>query len=202
MAKAKRAPATEGVIDLDAFDKRKVDFTTFTPDLTSEQLKQILKPVRRIDLHTVLFLPIDVISPTKTVGQGRTNLTLVRPTVFQTDAATPYAGFDLAIGSAQQPPTVSVHFEPSAYGLPAPSRFVMSFSIEVDGSATFNVGAVAGVTVSGTGVRTVSGKQIVSVVFKNVPPTQQVYAHLSQTAGRTWRWFQTRISYPPLVISA
>jgi hypothetical protein len=201
MAKAKRAPAVR-TLDLDAFERRKVDFTTFTTDLTSDQLKQILRPVRRIDLHTVFWLPIDIISPTRTVGKGRTNLTLVRPTVFQTDATTPYAAFDLAIGSAQQPPTVSVHFDPGAYGPPAPSTFIMSFAIEVNGQATFSVGAVAGVTVSGTGTKTLTGKQIVSLVFRNVPPTQHVYGHITQTAGRPWSWYHTRINHPPLVISA
>jgi hypothetical protein len=41
-----------------------------------------------------------------------------------------------------------------------------------------------------------------SIVFNNVPATQQVFRHVAQTGGATWRWFQTRISYLPILIAS
>ncbi len=44
--------------------------------------------------------------------------------------------------------------------------------------------------------------QVVSITFNNVPATQQVFGHVAATGGAQWRWFQTRISYLPLIITA
>ena len=186
-------------------ERRKIDFTKFKPDLTPDDLKPLLTRVRLRDLAAILFPTIETISPTKTVGLGRTNLTLVRPTVFQTDpspGAAPFASFDSAIGSAVQRPTVSVHFEPRRYGFTGPASFIMEFAIEVNGTSTFEVGGFAGSgTLTGTGSRTLSGQQIVSIGFSNVPLTQQVFGHVFQTGNGTWRWFRTRLVHLPLVLT-
>jgi hypothetical protein len=188
---------------LDPQENLNIDLTKFKPDLTSDDLKKILTPVKLANVNLIIFPTIETISPVKTVGLGRTNLTLVRPITFQTDAIPPHASFNLQNSSPQQPPTVSVHFEPGKYGLTASSVYIMSFSIEVFGSATFTLGAFAGAgIVTGTGSRTVSGKQTVSITFKNVPPTQETFGHISQTGGSPWNWFQTRISYLPILITA
>ena len=186
-------------------EKRRIDFTKFKPDLAPDDLKALLTPVRLRDLVSIVFPTIETISPTKTVGIGRTNLTLARPTLFQTDTvpgAAPFASFDSAIGSAVQRPTVSVHFEPARYGFTGPASFIMEFAIEVNGTTTFEVGGFAGSgTLTGTGSRTLSGQQIVSIGFRNVPLTQQVFGHVFQTGNGTWRWFRTRLLHLPLVLS-
>ena len=188
---------------LDPPENLKIDLTSFKPDLTSDDLKNALTPVKLANVTVFTFPTIDTISPTKTTGLGRTNLTLVRPVILQTDASPAFASFDAALGTPQQPPTVSVHFEPTKYGLTGNVTFVMGFSIEVFGTANLDLGAFAGSgSPTGVGPRTVSGKQIVSIVFNNVPATQQVFGHVAQTGGANWRWFQTRISYLPVLVSA
>ena len=201
MAKSSKSKR-QGAEKLTRPDKLNIDLTRFKPDITSGDLKNLLTPVKLANVNLIIFPTIEVISPVKTVGLGRTNLTVVRPVIFQTDATPPHVAFNLSISTAQQPPTVSVHFEPSKYGLMGNAAFVISFSIKVDGTATFNVGAFAGSgTASGTGTRTVTGQRTVSITYQNVPATQQVFGHISQTAGTTWQWFLTRISYLPILIS-
>jgi hypothetical protein len=196
---AKRGPAKT----LDRPEKLKIDLTKFKPDLTPNDLKNALTPVRLANVTVFTFPTIDFISPTKTIGLGRTNLTLVRPVILQTDASPAFASFDAALGTPQQRPTVSVHFEPKAYGLTGNATFILGFSLEAFGTANVDVGAFAGSgTATGLGPRTVSGQQIVSIVFHNVPATQQVFGHVAHTGGAVWRWFQTRISYLPIIVSA
>ena len=203
MAKTPSRRKSKPARKLDPPEKLNVDLAKFKPDLTTDDLKRALTPIRLRDLSVFIFPTIDVISPTKTTGLGRTNLTLVRPVILQTDASPAFASFDAALGTPQQRPTVSVHFEPVKYGLTGSVTFIMGFSIEVFGSATFDVGAFAGSgNPTGVGPRTVSGKQIVSIVFNNVPATQQVFGHVAQTGGANWRWFQTRISYLPVLVAA
>jgi hypothetical protein len=198
-SRTKKAPAEK----LAAHETLNIDLTKFKPDLTGDALKDALTPVKLANLHLVIFPTIETISPTKTIGLGRTNLTLVRPEVLQTDATPAYAVFDHALGTPQQPPTVSVHFEPKMYGLTGNVTFVMAFSLEAFGATNVNLGAFAGAgTTTGVGPRTVNGKQVVSIVFHNVPATQQVWGSVSQTGGARWRWFQTRISYLPVLITA
>jgi hypothetical protein len=203
MAKAASRTRKEPAAKLDAPEKLKVDLTRFKSDLTPNDLKRALTPVKFGDLNIFVFPTIDIISPTKTTGLGRTNLTVVRPVILQTDASPAFVTFDGALGSAQQRPTVSVHFEPSKYGLTGNVTFIMGFSIEAFGTVNLDLGAFAGSgTVSGTGPRTANGKQVVSLVFNNVPATQQVFGHVAQTGGARWNWFQTRISYLPVIVQA
>ena len=198
-ARTKKAPAAT----LAPHERLKIDLTRFKPDLTPEMLKNALTPVRLSNLNVITFPTIDTIKPTKTIGLGRTNLTLVRPIILQTDATPAFASFDPAIGTPQQRPTVSVHFEPAAYGLTGTVTFIMAFTVEVFGSATFNFGGFAGAgTLTGVGTKTLNGQQSASIIFNNVPATQQCFGHMIQTGGATWRWFQTRISYLPLIIFA
>ena len=184
-------------------ENNKIDLTKFKPDLSPNDVKNLLTPVKVADLAAILFPTIETISPVKTIGIGRTNLTVVKSTVFQTDATTPHASFDPPVGSSIQKPTVSVHFEPGRYGLAGNSQFVMAFSIEVFGTATFSVGSnVSASNASGLGTRTVSGRQVVSIVFNDTTSTPEIFGHIMQTGGARWNWFQTRISFLPLVIQA
>jgi hypothetical protein len=77
----------------------------------------------------------------------------------------------------------------------------MAFTIEANGQSTFNLSGFAGSgTLSGAGQKVLSGQRVVTLIFKNVPPSQQVFGFLEQTAGGQWSWFNTRVSFPPLVI--
>jgi hypothetical protein len=163
---------------------------------------------RQVSVHDVItfpwFRPIDTISPTHTVGKGRTNLTLIAPDIMQTDTTgTPYASFTYR-QTTSGGPGVSVHFTPSAYGATANGDYIITFLITAFGSVSLDVGAFAGgpgSSISGTGLRNVNGNVAVVVGLRNVPPTQVTYASIQQKAGAGWQWFNTTIEYPPLIIT-
>jgi hypothetical protein len=180
------------------FDANTVDFGSFEPDISPHDWAEKYRSGALSPFF--YFRPIDLLSPVKTVGRGRTNLTLIMATIVQTDAATPYAGFDMRATPSRRP-AVSMHVEPSAYGIAATGTYVMSFAIETSGPVTFSLsGYAAGGTLSGAGAKTVNGQQTVSLVFNNVPASAQFYGTLEQTGGGVWSWYRTSINYPPLVL--
>jgi hypothetical protein len=180
------------------FDSNAVDFGLFKPDISPRDWAEKYRSGSLSQFF--YFRPIDLLSPVKTVGRGRTNLTLIMPTIVQTDAATPYAGFDMSVTPSRRP-AVSVHFEPSAYGITAVGTYVLAFAIETSGPATFSLsGFAGGGTLSGAGAKSVNGQQTVSLIFTNVPASAQFYGSLEQTSGGVWSWYRTGINYPPLVL--
>ncbi|WP_431198260.1 hypothetical protein [Leifsonia xyli] len=91
---------------------------------TFERTLSLTDLAHRVSVHEIItfpwFRPIDTISPTHTVGKGRTNLTLIASDIMQTDTTgTPYASFTYR-PTPSGGPGVSVHFSPGDYG-PRPS---------------------------------------------------------------------------------
>src|SRR5689334_16054592 len=95
------------------FENNKVDYSKFKTDPSTSDVAKLTAGIKIWPWWT-----IEMLSPTKTIGRGRTNLTLVSPTILQTDATTPYAGFGRG--------TVSVHFEPIAYGITSVATYIMT----------------------------------------------------------------------------
>ncbi|MFM9921116.1 hypothetical protein [Lacisediminihabitans sp. H27-G8] len=187
-------------LDHTAFDRTSADVDSFTDTLDLRDVALAYTPSNRYIPSHVWFRTIETLSPTKTIGLGRTNTTLIMPTIVQTDAATPYAGFDRTVTSSRNP-TAQVHFEPGAYGATTPATYVISFAVETSGPVTFTVQGLSFLPgVSGLGSRVVNGTQSISVVYSNLPANQPVYAYIEQTAGGHWNWYSTRISYPPIVL--
>ena len=176
-----------------------VDLSAFESDVTAADW---LAKHRAGDFgHGPIFWPpIEVISPARTVGRGRTNLTLIRPTIVQTDTATPFAGFDLR-ESPNRNPAVSVHFNPGAYGATANGTYVFTFAVDAPTRAAFTPSGFAGSgTVDAPGSIRFSGRRMITIILRNVPPAQDTFAAIEQTSGETWSWFSTRIGHPPLVV--
>jgi hypothetical protein len=183
-----------------AFDKTSADVMSFPDTLDLRDIARRYDPSDRFIPSHVWFRTIELLSPTKTIGLGRTNTTLIMPTIVQTDAATPYAGFDRSVTPSRNP-VAQAHFEPSAYGNTTPATYVISFAVETSGPVTFNVQGMSFLPgVSGLGSRVVNGTASISVVYSNLAASQPVYAYIEQTAGAHWNWYSTRISYPPLVL--
>ncbi|MDR6971105.1 hypothetical protein [Leifsonia shinshuensis] len=177
-----------------------IDLTTFERTLSLTDL------AHQVSVHEIItfpwFRPIDSISPTHTVGKGRTNLTLIASDIMQTDTTgTPYASFTYR-PTPSGGPGVSVHFTPSAYGVTSVGSYVLTFAITANGPVSLTVGGYAGAgSVSGAGARTVNGNVAVVVGLHNVAPGQVTYASIQQTGGSTWQWYRTDIEYPPLIIT-
>lgn len=197
------APTGKPMTEIEPYSKRKLNLDKFPLDLPLKSLKDMLTSrVSDLSRFAISIFSIDTLSPTKTVGRGRTNLTLIRPTIVQVDAITPYAGFDRR-ESPTRDPAVSIHFEPKAYGITAVSTYVLIFTIEVVGQATFNLsGFAGGGTVSNGGSVTVSGQRKISLVLQNVPPNAQTWGAITQTAGGQWNWYSVQVRFPWLVIKA
>lgn len=199
MAKAPaRTPRTK-VRELEALSRRTVDVEKFTSDLSSSYFEDLFSPVFEAPTHGIFFLPIEVLGPTKTIGKGRTNLTVIRSTILQADATTPYIGFDRT-KSPDRNPAIQMHFEAGAYGITGNATYVMAFSVECFGSCTFNAQGGA-IPVSNAGTKTLNGKGTISLVFNNVKPSDQLYGYIEQTAGAGWNCYSVRVRYPAIVIT-
>lgn len=183
----------------DEFDRQVVDIAAFETDLSPEDWATKHR-AGELGYGPIFWAPIQVLSPTVTVGRGRTNLTLIRPTIVQTDAATPYAGFDRR-ESPNRNPVVSVHFHPAAYGIAGTGTYVFTFAVDAPARATFSPAGYAGTgSVDAPGSISFSGRRVITVILRNVPASQEVHASIEQTAGESWSWYSTRISHPPLVL--
>jgi hypothetical protein len=192
---------TTKIPEAEPFDKRTVDFSKFKPDLSPKDLQTLFGPAGKIIVFPPFFFPIDTLSPTKTIGRGRTNLTIIASTIVQTDATTPAASFDRTATPTRNP-TIQMHFEPSAYGITSVATYFMQFTIEVFGQGTFNLAGYAGAgTIANGGNKVLSGKTAITLVMQNVPPYQQTYGYLEQLSGAPWNWYSTLVRFPPLVIT-
>jgi hypothetical protein len=49
------------------------------------------------------------------------------------------------------------------------------------------------------GTKVLNGHVRVSLILQNVPPFQQVFGFLEETAGVAWSWFSTQVCFPPIV---
>ena len=95
-------------------------------------------------------------------------------------------------------------FQPWWYGITTISSFVVTFYIEVTGQSTFDVsgrGSNIPQRSSGRWIKVLSGQTTVSVIVKVVLPQDYVGGRLVQTSGGQWRWYATRLTLPPLVLS-
>jgi hypothetical protein len=130
------------------------------------------------------------------VGHGRTNLTFVRPTIVQVDGTAPFAGFDRTVSPTRNP-AIQMHFEPSAYGITTVASYLMICSIECFGQSTFQLEGFAGAgTLSNNGTKVLNGQKTVTLVFNNVPPSEQIFGFLEQTAVSAGTGSQFRPVFP------
>jgi hypothetical protein len=193
---AKRpSEAERKVAEIEPFDDRKIELTEAKPELSAKEIQALIKPAGHFS-----FPAIETLTPTKTVGRGRTNLTLIAPTVFQTDATVPHARFDLHAQSRK--PAAQMHFQPSGYGLTSVATYFMDFTVETFGQSTFNLqGGPFTVTILNAGTKTLNGLSGATLVFKDLPPSSEVYGFLEQTSGTVWNWFSISVRFPDLVIA-
>jgi hypothetical protein len=199
MKKASSKAARNKIRELESFDKRAIDLTKFKPDLTAKDFKELFAPIG--DIVTFPFFAIETLSCTKTIGRGRTNLTIIVPTIVQIDTATPRASFDRRATPSRNP-IIQMHFEPSAYGITSVATYIMEFTIQAFGQSTFNLSGFAGSgTILNGGTKVLNGQVRVSLIMQNVPPSQQTFGFLEQTAGVAWNWFSTQVRFPPIVVS-
>lgn len=180
------------------YEKKIVNFSKFTPDILEKDLHKLFPSIGNIQFYP--FAPIDVLSCTKTKGSGRTNITIIMPTIVQVDAATPYAGFDRRLTPSRNP-LIQIHFDPAAYGITYNATYIIEFTIDAADGSTFNL---TGYSLAGTlvnaGTKVLNGPSKVSLIIRNMPPTV-TYAYLEQISGGVWNWYSTKITFPPLVIS-
>jgi hypothetical protein len=107
---------------LKPFENNKVDFSKFKMEPSASDIAKQAWAAAGAKVWPV-NPPIQVLSPAKTVGLGRTNISLEGAYVrFRTDATTPYAAL-------AHPAAVQVNFEPIAYGITSAETYVITFNI-------------------------------------------------------------------------
>ncbi|TMA11898.1 MAG: hypothetical protein E6J89_06370 [Deltaproteobacteria bacterium] len=197
MKKASSQAASK-VREIEPFDKRSIDPAKFKTDLSAADIKNLLGPIGGIVIAP--FGPIETLSVSKMVGLGRTNITIVAPTVVQADAVPPRASFDQQAQSRK--PTIQMHFQPSGYGITSVGTYIMEFTIEAFGQSTFNLdGGPITVNILNKGTKVLNGPTRVSLVFKDLPPSQETFGFLEQSAGGRWNWFSIQVRFPDLVLT-
>ena len=196
MKKASRAASK--IREVEPKDKRVVDPTKFKLDLSATDVKKLIGPLSGIVIFP--FLPIETLKVTKVLGLGRTNITIVAPTVVQADANPPRASFNRA--SQPRKPAIQMHFQPSGYGISSTGTYIMEFTLQVLGTSTFNLVGNAGTgTVLNAGTKTLTGAVRVSMIFKDVPPQTETVGFVEQLAGGPWDWFAVQVRFPDPIIS-
>lgn len=149
--------------------------------------------LRAID-PSIFSRTVDTLSPVRPVGSGRTNVTIIAPTIVQTDATVPFAGFELVAG--RRAGAVAMHVEPAAYGLNAPDRFNLAFAVSTEGGpCTFSWQGGFDAN-QATGSATVNGQGWVTVSLGMSSPGATGLANITQVSGARWQWHRLVISRP------
>src|SRR5262245_56281295 len=170
------------------FENNKVDFSKFKTELSASDIAKLVWAAAGPKVLPVLS--IEVLSPAKTVGLGRTHLTLGHPYVVTTHATTPYAEFG-KWGS------VFLWFEPIAYGIASVASYVIAFNIEVLGNATFAIGG-RGISPN-AGLFECNGSRTVQLILQDASPNV-VWAVLEQQSGADWKWYSSAITFPEIIV--
>lgn len=142
---------------------------------------------------SVFTRTLDTLSPVHTVGMGRTNLTIIAPTIVQLDTPVPFAGFDLVAG--RRAGAVAMHVDPAAYGHQPGESYEVAFVVQTDGACSFSWQAGFDAD-QRTGVATVNGLGAVGMSLGTFTPGAVGLANIQQTSGATWRWQRLVISRP------
>jgi len=182
----------------------KIDFSTFKADLSPQDVAKLARSGGNVAAWPLV--PIETITPAKTVGRGRTSLAIGDATFFQTDVLAPlvpYATFNQADAADA---FVQVQFEPGAYGIANTATYIMEFYFETFVAPTlFQLEGYAehgSLANAGTRKFILPGKFTMQLILQNVQPGDQTYGNLRQvptTGSGTpgWIWYSTAIRFPP-----
>ncbi len=186
------------VRELEPADKHTIDVSKFKSELSANDINKLVGA--SVNRFVFPFLPIETLTCTKTKGLGRTNLTLIAPTIVQVDTPSPFASFDKR--NQTRKPAVQMHFQASGYGITSFGTYIMEFAVQVFGQSTFNLVGNAGPgTVVNAGVKVLNGQVRVALIFQNVPPAQETFGFLEESSGVAWNWFSTQVRFPDIVIA-
>lgn len=186
------------------------DPASFAPDISPDEWAAAVRAAR-IVLPPIWDQPFEVLKPAHLVGLGRTNTTLVDPTIVQTDvlppfALAPFAEFDMQRAQGKRA-VVSHHFQASGYGSTGIGTFIFSFTVQTLGEETrfkFGPGTPPGTLVAPASVRIHGSARAftVTATLAALPADAETSIFLQQTGGAPWRWFQTAVRRPPPVLDA
>jgi hypothetical protein len=141
--------------------------------------------------------PIQVLSPARTVGLGRTNISFEGAYArLKTDATTPYASF-------AHPAAVYVNFEPIAYGITSAETYVITFNIR-SSKAAFTLSHSGDPPLSWNFV-TSGGLLTVQAILRNNSPTlaNAILASkgLAGAPAVPWTWYFSVIKFADPIVN-
>src|SRR5215203_1410588 len=163
-----------------------------------------------ITLPPIWNQPFEVLQPAHLVGRGRTNTTLIDPTIVQTDVLAPlapFAQFDMT-QAREHRAAVSHHFQANGYGSTGIGTFIFSFTVQTLGDEgtrfTFGLGSPFGTLITPGGNIGIHGSTrtfTLTATLADLPADAEASIFLQQFSGAPWRWFQTAVRVPPPVLN-
>jgi hypothetical protein len=184
------------------FEKsKKVDFSKFKAVPSASDIAKLAWAGAGAKLWPV-SPPIQVLSPAKTVGLGRTYLELQIHGFadFRGFGFFPYVHWEAdgqSGGSA-----VVVYFEPGAYGITSVANYVTTFNIHLVTKATFSLWGT-GMNVADT-IALQPGYWTLQVLLRNISPANSFYTrtYLAQETPRArWTWYSSVIKFPDIIVN-
>jgi hypothetical protein len=162
-------------------------------------LRSIKRPSRGTPSRAALepnLIPFETLSPIRTIGREETDFMLIGATHFEslhTPTTTGFAAWESGASG-----NIIIRFTPAPYGYTGVGTFVFGFTLHaVSVRATFQI-QVGGGTLVGSSSVSVAADSAATVT--NIAANSTVSVFLSRVSGGSWRWFQTSIREPGLVI--
>ena len=141
--------------------------------------------------------PIEVLSPAKTAGRGRTFVCLGTVDFFWAGSI-PEAVFKVAPTQGY----VAVSFDPSAYGITSVATYIITFNIFVPvGNATFTLDGDG--DIPNRGEYTLNDRRTVQAILRNCPPSETWASLQVKPPGiwETWYWYSSVIKFADSIVN-
>lgn len=145
-------------------------------------------------------IPFETLSPIRTIGREDTDFMLIGATHFEslhTPTTTGFAAWESGASG-----NIIIRFTPAPYGYTGVGTFVFGFTLHaVSVRATFQIQVGGGTLVGSSSVSVAADSAAtVTATVTNIAANSTVSVFLSRVSGGSWRWFQTSIREPGLVI--
>jgi hypothetical protein len=173
----------------------KIDFTKIKPQYTADQLwKIVATPATPVGKF---ILPLETLTPARTVGRGKNTFVNLK--------SDPKTQLDFEVGASPYPYArfeaggwVSMHFDPSEYGITSVQSYIMEFNIQCGqgGQTTsFTFAAMPGITTKWDPYTVDSVGGTGQLIMNNVP-SGPVWGQLLYSSGAPWVWYSTGMQRP------
>jgi hypothetical protein len=177
------------------FENKKIDFAKFKSHPTVTEIAKLTRP--GVGTTVPFGVPIETLSPIKTVGLGNTWIKLVTPYGFY--PRLPYVPPMPPLATFVEDGYVEVAFDPTAYGITSVATYGITFNIETyNGAATFRLVGPGAANVS---THTLNGRRTVELIVRDLPAGRFAIGRLEWMSGVAgWTWYSSVFKFPDIVV--